>query len=111
MSEGKLWYIERDPTGDISIHSVYGSKSICWMPQTCPASGPAAKQKREVESNAHLIAAAPELLEACENWVELIERTARENKLFLKLYANSEMDFHQGLAETRAAIRKARGEG
>lgn len=53
--------------------------------------------------------AAEELLEACENWVELIERTARENKLFMKLYANSQMDFMQGLEETKASIAKAKG--
>jgi len=62
------------------------------------------------EANARLIAAAPELLDTLEAWVELVERTIKTQYLFLKLEANSVADFTQALNETRAEIAKAKGE-
>ena len=61
-------------------------------------------------ANARLIAAAPELLDLLEAWVELVERTRKTQSLFIKLEANSSMDFMQALNDTRALIAKAKGE-
>ena len=61
----------------------------------------------EIDSDAHLIAAAPDLLEALCKWVELAERTVQDHAT--RFDANRLADFHQGLMETRAAIAKATG--
>lgn len=55
---------------------------------------------KEIKANAHLIAAAPELLEACK---------AAET-LFSKMLAHSELNPRHPIHQLRAAIAKARGE-
>ena len=61
-----LVYIDRDPTGDISIRDATTHKTICYMPQTCKASGATAKFAREVEKNAETIVKALNLNEGKE---------------------------------------------
>lgn len=50
-----LPYIDTDPTGDMTIRDARTCKTICYMPQTCKASGATAKFAREVEKNAEAI--------------------------------------------------------
>ena len=59
-------------------------------------------------ANAHLIAAANDMYEALEKWVDLAERHMAD--FVMKMDANRTMDFMQGVRETRAALRKADGE-
>lgn len=57
--------------------------------------------------NAKLIAAAPELLETLEAWVDLAERHMSD--YVMKMDANRTADFAQGVRETRAILAKAKG--
>lgn len=71
--------------------------SVCEVSQSFDKDAPANSDDRsEAEANARLIAAAPELLEACVSWIAIYE----------------EVPMMRGLvSRTRAAIAKAIGEG
>lgn len=53
-----LAYIDRDPTGDMTIVDAQTNRTICYMPQTCRAAGVTAKFRRQVERDAEAIVAA-----------------------------------------------------
>lgn len=74
---------------------------------------------RQQEANARLIAAAPELLEACDNaggmlanWRKVIARVMEEGRgLNPSGLANLEYNMGLQIAELRAVIMKATGKG
>jgi hypothetical protein len=88
------WRTDRNDihSGQISVvHHCVGNDWVeVWSPDATAA------DEKEMEANARLIAAAPELLEALESMVEMVEMNG-----FGKAYA---MDI------SRAAIAKAKGD-
>ncbi len=48
-------YVDRDPTGDLTIVDADTNKTICYMPSCGPASGLRASERRKIEQMAERI--------------------------------------------------------
>lgn len=72
-----------------------------------PKYGPVATDKEERKANARLIAAAPELLEACEKLFDVATKATEELTLACRCYATEDQD--ATMERARNIIAKARG--
>lgn len=90
--------------GGQQIASLY---SFRYHPDIIEA-GAQLKVEENEEANAHLIAAAPELYEACEDTLEAIHKWICENDEIPAVSADRFIELRQGITKLLA---KARGEG
>ena len=51
-------YIERDPSGDMTVRDAETNRVICYMPPTCRAAGVKAAERKRIEADAEAIVAA-----------------------------------------------------
>ena len=92
----------RKPNGVVKTNRIYSVSTDCQVAHLNECHG-----AQEIEANARLISAAPELYEACEMQQRLIDDMARfVGKMALQDYAL----FNEAPIKARAALAKAKGE-
>ena len=112
------WRLEADPAHFDSLTTVTGGQRMNAQPHAWPAypltaqvGGMAALH--EMQSNARLIAAAPELLEALKLWLDIHDKPAgfigKFGKSLTEAIAAQEVKVNAAAAAARAAIAKAGG--
>ena len=112
------WRLEADPAHFDSLTTVTGGQRMnanqhAWPahPLTVQVGGMAALH--EMQANARLIAAAPELLEALKLWLDIHDKPAgfigKFGKSLTEAIAAQEVKVNAAAAAARAAIAKAGG--
>lgn len=92
------WHVDWRSPNDVRICSSEGPReSICWMANWLP------EFQAEVQANARLIAAAPELYEALERLLDHIERIPYRDPANMRLG-----DTNPFIDRARSALSKAR---
>ncbi len=99
------WEVRVNPVRGIIVKTIFGSP---WMDESqlipCVVS-----PGENAKANAHLIAAAPDLLAACEEWLEYFRKLDEQTEAGDPLREHRKVYHGKRLERTRAAIAKAKG--